>query len=169
MKLTFLPVVLSAAFCSQVQAVVPVKTSIDVQAEISTAVNIYVNGLDVTNKSISVNLKDEGGYMKGSTPPFQFVGNASSVSLSLQAPPANGLVGPENKVMPLLTSWFNPDTKAEVSTSYPFSNIKVYTALQDVPDPQNGVKVIFRSKERSETFPLGTYSGTYTVIVTPAV
>ncbi|WP_439959305.1 hypothetical protein [Serratia marcescens] len=148
-------------------ALVPVKTSIDVQAEISTVVSVYVNGQDVTNKSISVTMKDDAGYMKGNTPPIQFVGNASTVSLTLQGPP--GLTGPDSKIMNLTTSWFNPDTNAEVSTSYPFSNIKVYPTLQDIPDPQKGVKVDFKSTGRSETFPLGTYSGTYTLTVTPQV
>ncbi|HDX4051646.1 TPA: hypothetical protein ROG05_004078 [Enterobacter soli] len=169
MKLAILPVLLMATFCSQVHALVPVKTSIDVQAEISTVVSVYVNGQDVTNKSISVTMKDESGFMKGSTPPIQFVGNASTVSLTLQEPPAHGLTGPDNKIMSLATSWFNPDTNAEVSTSYPFSNIKVYPTVQDIPDPQKGVKVIFKSTSRSETFPLGTYSGTYTLTVTPQV
>ncbi|STL25924.1 Uncharacterised protein [Escherichia coli] len=55
MKLTFLPVVLSVAFCSQVQAVVPVKTSIDVQAEISTAVIFMLMArMSPINLSVSI-------------------------------------------------------------------------------------------------------------------
>ena len=49
------------------------------------------------------------------------------------------------------------------------NNQAVYPTVQDIPDPSQGVKVQFTSAKRSETYPLGTYSGTYEVIVTPSV
>ncbi|MBU5900509.1 hypothetical protein JVW24_25655, partial [Vibrio cholerae O1] len=70
--------------------------SIDVQAEISTSVRVYVEGKDVTNNAIALKLQDKAGYMYGVTPVFQFVGNASGVSLSLQAPASGGLVSENN-------------------------------------------------------------------------
>ncbi|MTH45589.1 hypothetical protein [Intestinirhabdus alba] len=168
MKTAILPSLLIATFCSQAHAAVSVTTSIDVQAEISTVVSVYINGHDVTNKSIGVTMQEASGYMQGSTPPIHFIGNASSVDLSLSEPPAKGLTGPDNTVMALNTSWYNPKTGGEVSTSYPFSDV-VYPTLQDVPDMQKGVKLNFKSAARSETFPLGTYSGTYTITVRPKV
>ncbi|MDN6073315.1 MAG: hypothetical protein L0I60_10115, partial [Enterobacterales bacterium] len=44
---------------SSSQAAISVRTSIDVQAEISTSVRVYVAGNDVTNGSISLKLNDK--------------------------------------------------------------------------------------------------------------
>lgn len=144
-----------------------VRTSIDVKADICTSVRIYVNGNDVTNGVISLKLEDKNGYMTGATPEFHFIGNASTVSLSLNSPGVRGLVSENNDIMLINTAWVRPNG-SDVSTSYPYSNIPVYPTVQDAPQ-DSGVKVRFTSAARSETFPLGTYSGTYEVIVTPSV
>jgi hypothetical protein len=144
-----------------------VRTSIDVQADITTSVRIYVDGNDVTNGVISLKLEDRSGYMSGTTPEFLFIGNASSVSLSLHSPGTRGLVSENNDIMLINTAWVRPGG-SEVSTSYPYNNISVYPTIQDAP-PDSGVKVRFSSAARSETFPLGTYSGTYEVIVSPTI
>ncbi|AML55775.1 Uncharacterised protein [Serratia rubidaea] len=168
MQYQYLPVILAVMLISPPLAAETVKTSIDVQAEISTSVRVYVEGKDVTNNAIALKLQDKAGYMYGVTPVFQFVGNASGVSLSLQAPASGGLVSENNDIMKINTAWIRVDG-GEVSTSYPLNNQKVYPTLQDIDDPQKGVKVRFSSAQRSETYPLGSYSGTYEVIVTPSI
>lgn len=166
MKKVFFPVLLMLASLSASGAV-SVKTSIDVQAEVSTSVRIYVDGNDVTNGMISLKLEDKSGYMTGITPDFQFIGNASAVSLSLTSPANRSLVSENGDEMLLNTAWVKPGG-GDVSTSYPFNNLPVYPSLAEVP-PNSGVKVRFTSAARSETYPLGVYSGTYEVIVTPSV
>ena len=131
---------------SSSQAAIPVRTSIDLQAEISTSVRVYVAGNDVTNGSISLQLNDKNGYMYGVTPAFNFVGDAMQIN----------------------PAWIRVNG-GDVSASYPLNNQAVYPTVQDIPDPSQGVKVQFTSAKRSETYPLGTYSGTYEVIVTPSV
>lgn len=153
---------------SSSQAAISVRTSIDVQAEISTSVRVYVAGNDVTNGSISLKLNDKNGYMHGVTPAFNFVGNASAVSLSLNTPAGNLLMGDNGDTMQINPAWIRVNG-GEVSASYPLNNQVVYPTVQDIPDPAQGVKVQFTSAKRSETYPLGTYSGTYEVIVTPSV
>ncbi|MFI8416067.1 hypothetical protein ACQKDS_06330 [Serratia sp. NPDC078593] len=168
MKYRYLPAALAALLISPILSAETVKTSIDVLAEVSTSVRVFVEGKDVTNGVISIKLEDKKGYMYGITPVFQFVGNASAVSLSLQSPASGGLVSENNDTMIINTAWIRIDG-GEVSTSYPLNNQKVYPTLQDIEDPQKGVKVRFSSSQRSETYPLGRYSGTYEVIVTPSV
>lgn len=153
---------------SSSQAAISVRTSIDVQAEISTSVRVYVAGNDVTNGSISLKLNDKNGYMYGVTPAFNFVGNASAVSLSLNTPAGNLLMGDNGDTMQINPAWIRVNG-GEVSASYPLNNQVVYPTVQDIPDPSQGVKVQFTSAKRSETYSLGTYSGTYEVIVTPSV
>jgi hypothetical protein len=153
---------------SSSQAAIPVRTSIDLQAEISTSVRVYVAGNDVTNGSISLQLNDKNGYMYGVTPAFNFVGNASAVSLSLKTPVANQLISENGDAMQINPAWIRVNV-GDVSASYPLNNQAVYPTVQDIPDPSQGVKVQFTSAKRSETYPLGTYSGTYEVIVTPSV
>jgi hypothetical protein len=155
MKNLILPVLMLFASLNEAYAAgVPAKVSIDVNAEISTGVRVYVDGKDVTNGSISVSLKDINGYMDGITPVFHFIGNASSVSLSLQEPANKSLVSENNDLMRMKTSWVRSDG-GEVTTSYSLQNQPVYATLQDVPDLQKGVKVRFISADRSETYPLG--------------
>lgn len=168
MKKLLLPGVLIAAIIGPANAAVTVKTSIDVQAEITTSVRVFVEGVDVTDGSIAVSLQDTNGYMAGETPPFQFIGNASTVSLTLQKPGSGGLVSENNDTMALNADWLRLSGDI-VDAGYPISNLPVYATIQDVPDPTVGVKVYFKSKARTETYPLGTYSGTYVVIVTPSV
>ncbi|EMF04258.1 hypothetical protein [Serratia marcescens] len=146
---------------------VTVKTDILVQAEVSTSVRVYVDGNDVTNGTISVELKDNAGYMTGTTPPFLFIGNASTVSLSLTEPAKQELTSEKRDTMKINSSWIREDGGL-VSVSFPLFNQPVYPTLADVRDPKKGVKIQFRSAQRSETYPLGTYSGTYIVMVTPS-
>lgn len=166
MKKIFFPAML-LLMSMNVSGAITVRTSIDVQADISTSVRIYVDGNDVTNGVISLKLEDKNGYMSGLTPEFLFIGNASSVSLSLNSPGVRGLVSENSDIMLINTAWVRPGG-GDVSTSYPYSNIPVYPTVQDAPQ-DSGVKVRFTSSARSETYPLGTYSGTYEVIVTPSV
>lgn len=147
---------------------VTVKTSIDVLAEISTAVRIYVNGRDFTGKAFNVKLEDKGGFMHSVTPPIHFIGNASSVSLSLNAPANSELISQNNDRMQLNTRWVRVDG-GEVTTAFSLNNQQVYPNLSDVPDQQKGVRVSFTSMQRSENYPLGSYSGTFEVIVSPSM
>nr|WP_315289677.1 hypothetical protein [Serratia proteamaculans] len=158
---------LALLFSCSAWSAVTVKTDILVQAEISTSVRVYVDGKDVTNGTISVKLDDKAGYMIGTTPPFLFIGNASTVSLSLTEPPEKGLISENKDTMKINSAWIR-ENGTPVSALYPLGNRPVYPTLADVPDPQKGVKVQFTSAQRSETYPLGTYSGTYIVMVTPS-
>lgn len=166
MKKVFFPVLLMLTSLSA-SGVISVKTSIDIQADVSTSVRIYVNGNDVTNGMISLSLEDKSGSMTGTTPEFQFIGNASAVSLSLISPANRSLVSENGDEMRLNTAWVRPGG-GEVSTSFPFNNLPVYPTLSDAPQ-DGGVRVRFTSSARSETYPLGSYSGTYEVVVTPSV
>ena len=168
MRERLLPIMLALMIVGSAQAARTIKTTIDVVAEISTSVRVYVEGNDVTNGVISLKLEDKNGYMTGVTPVFQFVGNASAVSLTLQEPSSGGLLSDNNELMELNTAWVRADG-GEVSCSYPLNGQPVYPTIQDIPDPQRGVKVRFSSAKRSETYPLGSYSGSYEVIVTPSV
>lgn len=55
---------------SSSQAAISVRTSIDVQAEISTSVRVYVAGNDVTNGSISLKLNDKMAICTVLRPPL---------------------------------------------------------------------------------------------------
>jgi hypothetical protein len=167
MKKLLLPGVLIAAFVGSAHAVT-VKTSIDVQAEVASSVRVFVEGTDVTNGSIAVTLTNTNGYMYGVTPPFQFIGNASSVSLTLQKPSNGGLISENGDIMKIDADWLRLNG-ALVSAAYPINNLPVYATIQDIPDPTVGVKVNFKSADRTETYPLGSYSGTYVIVVTPSV
>jgi len=147
---------------------IPSKTNITVEAEISTSVQVYVDGRDVTSGTIMVKLNDKDGYMTSTTPPFQFIGNAKSVTLSLETPPGNLLTSGSNPsdTMRINTAWIRIDGR-DVTTDYTLNNQTVYPTLADVPDLQKGIKVKFTSAQRSETYPLGSYSGTYVVTVRP--
>ncbi|AKG72450.1 hypothetical protein WN53_03060 [Serratia fonticola] len=148
-------------------AIVPVRTDINVQAEVSTAVQIFVNGKDVTNGSINLSLVENKGYLSATTPPFLFIGNARNVSLSLLQPARKSLLSQNGDAMQLAVKWIRLDG-GMVYADYDYSNIPVYPRLAEVPDPNGGVKVLFESVNRAESYPLGIYSGTYTVIVTPS-
>lgn len=159
-----LAVTLSApGFCA-----VPAKTTISVEAQVSTSVQVYVDGKDVTSGTVSVKLDDVNGYMSGVTPPFFFIGNASSVNLSLETPPGNLLISSDNPsdTMRVNSGWVRVDG-GDVSASYPLNNQAVYPTFADIPDPSKGVKVKFTSAQRTETYPLGSYSGTYVITVKP--
>lgn len=169
MKYRMIPgVLLTFVTVVPVQSAVSVKTSIELLAEISTSVSIFVDSRDVTNSSFNLKLEDVAGYMTATTPAFQFIGNASSVSLSLSGPGNNELTSENNDRMRLNTTWVRVDG-GESSTSFGYNNLPVYPSLSDVPDLQKGVKVRFISSQRTETYPLGSYSGTFNVIVTPSV
>lgn len=159
---------LALATVPAVQSTTTVKTSIDVQAEISTSVRVYVGGRDVTNGAISLVLENQGGYMTARTPAFHFIGNASSVSLRFNALNDSNLISENNDLMRMNTTWITPDG-AESATSFSVYDQKVYPSFSDVPDPQRGLRVRFVSAQRSETYPLGRYSGTFEVLVTPSV
>ena len=150
------------------QAARSVRTTIDVVAEVNTSVRVYVEGRDVTDGAIALRLEDKNGYMFGVTPVFQFVGNASAVSLTLNQPANGGLLSENNELMAINNVWVRGDG-AEVSSDYPLHNQPVYPTLEEIPDPQRGVRVRFSSAKRSEAYPLGTYSGSYEIIVTPSV
>ena len=64
--------------------------------------------------------------------------------------------------------WINPNGGSATFVEYNLSSIPVYPTLADVPDPNKGVQVQFKSTGRTETYPLGVYSGTYTILVTPS-
>lgn len=168
MKKILLPGVLIAAFIGPAHALVTVRTSIDVMAQVASSVRVFVEGSDVTNGSISVTLKDTNGYMTGTTPPFQFIGNATTVSLTLETPSSGGLISENGDPMLLNANWLRLNG-ALVSADYKISGLPVYPSLQDIPDPTVGVKVNFKSAARTETYPLGTYAGTYVVVVTPSL
>lgn len=159
---------LALATVPAVQSATTVKTSIDVQAEISTSVRVYVDGRDVTNGAISLVLENQGGYMTARTPAFHFIGNATSVSLRFNAMNDSNLISENNDLMRMNTTWITPDG-AESATSFSVYNQQVYPTFSDVPDPQRGLRVRFVSAQRSETYPLGRYSGTFEVLVTPSV
>ena len=159
---------LALATVPAVQSTTTVKTSIDVQAEISTSVRVYVDGRDVTNGAISLVLENQGGYMTARTPAFHFIGNASSVSLRFNALNDSNLISENNDLMRMNTTWITPDG-AESATSFSVYDQKVYPSFSDVPDPQRGLRVRFVSAQRSETYPLGRYNGTFEVLVTPSV
>ncbi|QKJ88642.1 hypothetical protein PMPD1_3728 [Paramixta manurensis] len=163
------PLALALLFNATAALAVPVTTTIDVEAEISTSVRVYVDGKDVTNGNVSVKLDNQGGYMRGITPKFVFIGNASVVSLRLTPPPNKALVSGEN-TMPINTAWIldGNDNGIGVTTGSPVNNRPVYPTLADVPPNDVGVKLRFVSAQRAETYPLGKYSGTYTVMVTPS-
>ncbi|NIH92228.1 hypothetical protein FHW31_003703 [Enterobacter asburiae] len=166
---TYIALAYALLFATTTAFAVPVTTTIDVEAEISTSVRIYVDGKDVTNGNISVKLANLAGYMWGITPKFLFIGNASDVSLNLTEPPENSLVSGENKMM-INTSWIldGDDDSIGSTTSAPVNNVPVYPTLANVPASEKGVKLRFISARRAETYPLGKYSGTYTVMVTPS-
>ncbi|WP_312629348.1 hypothetical protein [Scandinavium sp.] len=147
----------------------PVTTTIDVEAEISTSVRVYVDGKDVTNGNISIKLDNQAGYMRAITPKFLFIGNASAVSLRLTEPPGKSLMSGEDKMV-INTAWIldGNDNGTGSTTSSPVNNRPVYPTLADVPANEPGVKLRFVSAQRAETYPLGKYSGTYTVMVTPS-
>ncbi|MGB9096048.1 hypothetical protein [Erwinia sp.] len=169
MKIRLIPtLLLMMTSATPAYSAVTVKTSIDVLAEISTAVHIYVDGKDVTDSAFSLKLEDQEGYMKGVTPIFHFIGNASSVSLSLNTPANSELISDNSDRMKLYTYWLRVDGGA-ASADYSLNNQQVYATLADVPDQQKGIKVGFRSTQRSETYPLGSYRGTFDVIVSPSV
>lgn len=163
-----LATVLAVALSAPAFSVVPAKTSISVEAQVSTSIQVYVDGKDVTGGTVMVKLAETSGYMGGVTPPFFFIGNASSVNLSLETPPGNLLISRDNPTdtMKINSGWVRVDG-GEVSAAYPLSNQAVYPTLADVPDPQKGVRVKFTSSQRTETYPLGTYSGTYVITVKP--
>ncbi|WP_044181646.1 hypothetical protein [Phytobacter massiliensis] len=150
-----------------VSALPSMKTSIDVQAEISTSVRIYVEGNDVTNGAITLKLEEKNGYMTGTTPELLFIGNASSVSVSLTSPATKGLVSENGDQMRINTAWIKPGDR-DISTSYPVNNLPVYPTLQDATK-DTSIRVRFTSADRSETYPLGLYSGTYEIMVTPSI
>ncbi|GKW04279.1 hypothetical protein ACS91J_01740 [Pectobacterium carotovorum] len=168
MKYRYLPTALVLMLISATPLAETVKTSIDVEADVSTSVRVFVEGKDVTNSVITLKLADKNGFMESATPVFQFVGNASSVSLSLREPAAGGIISEHNDIMKLNTAWIRVDG-THVAANYPLNNQKVYKTLQDIDDPSKGVRVHFASSSRTETYPLGTYRGTYEVIVTPSV
>lgn len=159
--------VLLGMLCAGSAMAASVQTSIDVQAVVATAVSVFVNGNDVTNGSISVSLTDQGGYLKGTTPAFQFIGNAGSVKVTLTSPSSGGLISEKGDVMKLGTGFVRLDG-AVVSADYPYSGLPVYASIADVPDYNTGVKVTFNSVQKTETYPLGTYTGTYILMVTPS-
>ncbi|MCA6961215.1 hypothetical protein [Pectobacterium odoriferum] len=168
MKYRYLPTALVLMLISSTSLAETVKTSIDVEADVSTSVRVFVEGKDVTNGVITVKLENKNGFMAGYTPAFQFVGNASSVSLSMREPAAGGIISEHNDLMKLNIGWIRVDGKY-VAANYPLYDQKVHKTLQDIDDPAKGVKVYFVSNSRTETYPLGTYRGTYEVIVTPSV
>lgn len=155
-------------FSAQSFCAVPAKTNISVEAVVSTSIQVFVDGKDVTSGSVVVKLADSNGYMTGVTPPFHFIGNASSVNLSLETPPGNLLISRDNPTdtMRINSAWVRIDG-IDVSAGFPFNNQAVYPTLADVPDPEIGVRVRFTSAQRSETYPLGHYSGTYVITVRP--
>ena len=106
--------------------------------------------------------------MTARTPAFHFIGNANSVGLRFNALNDSDLISENNDRMKINTTWITPDG-AESATSFPVYNQQVYPNFSDVPDPQRGVRVNFVSAQRSETYPLGRYSGTFEVLVTPSV
>lgn len=159
--------VLAGLFSLPALAAVPSKTSITVEAEISTSIQVYVEGTDVTGGNISVKLAEDKGYMVGETPPFFFIGNANSVDVSLEAP-RGGLISIENpaNTMPIIVNWTRPEG-GSVSAGSPLYNQAVYSSLAAIPDPQKGIRVNFRSTGKAETYELGHYSGTYIMTVKP--
>lgn len=160
---------LFATLLSGLALAVPVRTSINVEADIDTGVRIFVNGNDVTNKEITVKLKNNNGYMGATSPPFQFIGNAKSVDLTLQTPANNQLISENGDTMKMLVYWVMPETGQPVDAFYRASNQKVFATLADVPNPQYGMRVLFRSSDRSENYDIGKYSGVYVLVVTPSI
>lgn len=165
MKERFFPALLMLASLGECGAV-SVKTSIDVQAEVNTSVRIYVDGNDVTNGAFSLKLEDKEGYLTAITPVLKFIGNASSVSLSLTSPPNSSLISENGDAMRINTLWVRANGGGS-TTGAPYNNLPVYASLSEAPE--TGPRVSFTSSSRSETYPLGLYSGTWEVIVTPSV
>jgi len=149
-------------------AAVSIHTDIVVQAEVATAVHVYYGGKDVTNGSINLSLAENAGYLTATTGPLLFIGNASSVSLSMTQPAKKQLISGGGDVMGVNAMWINPNGGSATFVEYNLSSIPVYPTLADVPDPNKGVQVQFKSTGRTETYPLGVYSGTYTILVTPS-
>ncbi|AKJ41133.1 hypothetical protein [Pragia fontium] len=151
-------------------AAVPVRTSIEVTAEIASSIQvIYDRNLDVTEGNVQVKLEDTGGYMMGMTKSFHFIGNASKVRLHLVAPTGGGLakVGdPDNFVMGIGTLWYTSPTQSGGDTGFD-RDATVYPTLSDIPSDTSGTYIRFRSFQQTVNYPLGSYSGTYTLVVTP--
>lgn len=148
----------------------PVTTSINVEAEISTSVRVFVDGIDRTNGQFDVKLTERNNKMWGITPKFSFIGNASTVSLRLSEPPNKALLSGSDQMI-INTAWIldGNDNGIGSTTSSPVNNRPVYPTLGDIPANDPGVKLRFESAKRIETYPLGKYSGIYTVQVTPSV
>jgi len=165
-----IPLVLTLMFNMTSASAVSVKTSIDVEAEISTSVRVFVDGKDVTDGSIGVTLENKNGYMWGITPKFYFIGNASTVSLTLTEPSNHELISDKQDKMLINTAWIlnGNDNGGGVITSAPVNNRPVFPSVGDVPPDYSGVKLRFKSSQRIETYPLGKYSGTYIMMVTPS-
>ncbi|QCT20902.1 hypothetical protein FEM41_15240 [Jejubacter calystegiae] len=152
----------SSAWCA-----VTVKTNIDVEAKVETSVRVYVGNKDVTNGSIMLQLSEVGGYMEGTTPAFIFIGNASSVKLSLEPPANKSLLSENGDLMKLNTLWQRTDGGTAV-TNFDLNNQKVYPDIGQVDDLNYGPKISFKSEKTVESYPLGTYKGTYILKVSPA-
>lgn len=150
---------------------IPVTTTINVEAEITTSVRVFVEGKDVTNGNLSVKIENKNSYMWGITPKFNFIGNASAVSLRVTPPANNRLISDKGDEMLIATAWIRDGNVngIGVSTSSPVNNLPVYAKLADIPADDKGVQIRFVSSQRSETYPLGKYSGTYVLTVTPSV
>ncbi|GKX53861.1 hypothetical protein [Budvicia aquatica] len=152
----------------QALAVVSVRTSIDVTAEIASSVRvIYDHNADVTEGNVQVKLEDKNSYMVGMTKSFHFIGNANMVNLKLEGPTGLKKVGdPNNFIMPIGSTWYSSPTKPMSSTGFN-AEAKVYATVTEIPATDEGIYIRFISAQRTETYPLGNYSGTYTLTVTP--
>lgn len=150
-------------------AVVTVRTSIEVTAEIATSVRVvYDRNSDVTEGAVQLKLEDKDGYMQGMTKAFHFIGNASKVSLELISPAGNGLTKTDDPavIMPLGAYWRFSQNGGDSSTGFG-AEATVYPTISDIPSDVSGVYIRFISARKTETYALGTYSGTYVLNVKP--
>ncbi|WP_159565991.1 hypothetical protein [Budvicia diplopodorum] len=167
-KMVALGLMLTALISQPLSAAVTVRTSIDVTAEIASSIRvIYDLNADVTEGNVQVRLEDRNGFLRGMTKSFHFVGNANKVELRLEGPTGLKKNGdPNNFIMPIGTMWYRSPT-TPMGDAASRAEVNVYATVGDIPSTDRGVYIYFISAQRTETYPLGTYSGTYVLAVTP--
>lgn len=155
---------LSALLMTATAQAEPVRTSMDVEAQVGSTLRLYVAGTDVTGGTISLKLEPNAdNKLEGTSPPIQFVGNIGMVSMSLSGP--DGLVSENNVKMLVEPSWIRMRDGVRVSARMSYYLLKVYPTWQDIPDKSKGPKVSFLSEKPFAAYPIGTYHGTYVIFV----
>ncbi|MEA1063007.1 hypothetical protein [Erwinia sp. HR93] len=145
-----------------------IRTDLKLTAKIENSVRVYIGTKEVTGSEIDVPMAESGGYMTATTPPFIFVGNVSGVRLKLEdknlAP--KSLANSNGDLMTLTTLWLD-ENNGTATTNLPMTYRTIYPDISAVTDLNKGPRVSFKSEKRVEFYPLGTYTGMYSILVTP--